>query len=133
MKKLSKQILSFLILVSVFSFVAISSTQAQVQGDTILDGLNTAAGSTELPQGTTDLKATIGTIIQVFLGFLGVLAVVIIIYAGFVWMTAGGDDGKVGKAKKLIINATIGIVIILAAYIITSFIIEKVQTSLGAI
>jgi type IV secretory pathway VirB2 component (pilin) len=132
MKNIFKHALGLFAIMAMFSFILLPSAQAAVAGDTILDGLNTTAGSTELPQGTTDLKATIGTIIQVFLGFLGIIAVVIIIYAGFTWMTAGGDDTKVGNAKKLIINATVGIVIILAAYIITSFIITEVQTSLGS-
>ena len=57
---------------------------------------------------------------------LGILAVIIILWGGFLWMTAAGDDSKVDKAKKLIISGIVGIVIILAAYIIANFAITAV-------
>src|SRR3989339_819450 len=66
-----------------------------------------------------------GQVVQVFLGFLGVLFAVLIVYGGFSWMTAGGDSGKVQKAKDTIIKATIGMVIILSSYIIVFYIISK--------
>jgi hypothetical protein len=44
------------------------------------------------------------------------------IYAGILWMTAQGNEQQVSKAKNLLINATIGLIITLAAYAITSFI-----------
>ncbi|MEK7072568.1 MAG: pilin [Patescibacteria group bacterium] len=134
MKKIAKIVLSSLILTMVFSMVvAISSVSVLAQGDnTIQGGLDSlASGAQELPSGTTDLKQAIGQIIQIFLGFLGVLAVVLIIYAGFLWMTAGGDSAKVDKAKGYIKNAIIGIVIILAAYIITSYVLTQIVTTLG--
>ncbi|MDO8669467.1 MAG: hypothetical protein Q7K65_04195 [Candidatus Buchananbacteria bacterium] len=60
----------------------------------------------------------VGTFIQILLGFIGVLFIVLVIYGGFSWMTAGGDSSKVQKAKDTIIKATIGLVIILASYAI---------------
>lgn len=128
-KKIAKVVLSSLILTLVLSFVLATSAQANV----ITEGLGFFKQGTgdDLPGGTnTDLRITIGEIIRIFLGFLGVLAVVLIIYAGFLWMTAGGDSGKVDKAKDYIKNAVIGIVIILAAYIITSFVIEQITQNL---
>lgn len=135
MSKIAKMVLSSLILTVVFSTVlALSSVNvlAAVGDNTIQGGLDSlVSGAPELPSGTTDLKATIGRIIQIFLGFLGIIAVVLIIYAGFLWMTAGGDSDKVDKAKDYIKNAVMGIVIILAAYIITSFVLEQVGTTLS--
>ncbi len=55
-------------------------------------------------------------IIDKFLGFLGLIAVVIIIYAGFLWLTAGGDTKKVDKAKRVLKEAIIGLLIIFAAW-----------------
>ncbi|NCN07786.1 hypothetical protein GW933_03820 [Candidatus Falkowbacteria bacterium] len=131
MKKLAKMVLSSLILTMIFATV-LSVSPANVSAAVWDDGLtNFTSGATDLPNGTTDLKAAIGEVIQIFLGFLGILAVVLIIYAGFLWMTAGGDSGKVDKAKDYIKNAVIGIVIILAAYIITSFVLEQVNNTLG--
>lgn len=127
MKRTAKILLSFIIITTVFSVVALSSVSAQ---NTILDNLDDTLAGTELEKGGGDLKPLIGNIIQILLGFLGILAVILILYAGFLWMTAGGDSSKVDKAKQYIINATIGIVIILGAYILTSFIIDTIQTEL---
>ncbi len=79
--------------------------------------------STGLGQG--DLTTTIGSLIRVALGFLGVVAVVIILLGGFKWMTAGGNDEKVGEAKRLIIAGIIGLAIILSAYAIASFVVSS--------
>ncbi len=80
--------------------------------------------ATGLGQG--NLTDTIGQLIRVALGFLGVVAVVIILLGGFKWMTAGGNDEKVGEAKKLIIAGIIGLAIILSAYAIASFVISSI-------
>lgn len=68
------------------------------------------------------LNTQIGSIIGLVLSFIGVIFLVLMIYAGISWMTAAGNQEKVTKAKDLIINAIIGLIIVLAAYAITSFI-----------
>lgn len=60
--------------------------------------------------------------VQYILGFLGIVVVLILIYGGYVWMTSGGDETKVEKAKLIIRNAIIGLVIILSSYAIVSMI-----------
>lgn len=75
--------------------------------------------------GTADLKSTIGNLIRVFLGFLGIIAVVIVLLGGFKWMTASGSDEKVQEAKQLLIAGIIGLAIILSAYAITTFVISS--------
>ena len=75
--------------------------------------------------GTQDVRQTIGKIINVALSLLGVIVLVIIIYGGFLWMTAGGNDEKVGEAKKWIFGGIIGLVIILSAYAIATFVISN--------
>jgi hypothetical protein len=64
--------------------------------------------------------------IQIILGFLGVIVVGLITYAGFLWMTSGGEEHKIERAKQIILNATIGLVIILASFGITTFILMKI-------
>ncbi len=77
-----------------------------------------------------DLIIVIGEIIRVFLGLLGVIAVALIIYGGIIWMTAGGSDDKILKAKTILRNAIIGLVIILAAFAIVSFIFGRLKGKL---
>jgi len=79
--------------------------------------------------GQADLKTAIGQLINVALGFLGVVAVVIILMGGFKWMTAGGNDKNVEEAKRLIIAGIIGLAIILAAYAIASFVISSILSA----
>lgn len=67
----------------------------------------------------------VNTIIQIALSFLGVIFLVLTIYGGFLWMTAAGDEGKVESAKKMITAAIIGLIIIVSAYAISYFVINK--------
>lgn len=75
--------------------------------------------------GPDTLVTWIGTLIGLIIGFLGVLLVLYIIWAGFLWMTDGGEGKKVQKAKDMIKQAIIGIIIIFAAYAITSFVMAN--------
>jgi len=81
----------------------------------------------EVGYSTRDLRAVIGSIIKTVLGFLGVVAIIIILIGGFKWMTAGGSEEKVGEAKKWLISGIIGLAIILAAYAITTFVISSLM------
>ena len=82
--------------------------------------------------GTVSLSELIRSIIQVILGFLGVIAVLIILWGGFIWMTAAGEPDKVDKAKKMIYSGIIGLVVIFAAYAIATFVFSQLQTITGA-
>ena len=124
LKKIKAGVLTVMVL-SVFAVPAI--TLAQTAADLDL-GLDSAAN---IGLGDRGLKDSINSIIQILLGFLGILAVIIILWGGFIWMTAAGDETKVDKAKKLIISGIVGIVIILAAYIIANFVITTIGAELN--
>ncbi|MBU0722584.1 pilin [Patescibacteria group bacterium] len=87
--------------------------------------LNKAAspgwGSSE-PAAETSLQGIVQVVISVFLGLLGIIFLILIIYAGFNWMTAAGEEEKVTKAKDTLQRAVIGLIIIIAAYSITYFV-----------
>jgi hypothetical protein len=74
----------------------------------------------------TNIDVVIGTVINTLLAILGVIFLVLIIYAGYIWMIARGDESKVEKSKATIINSTIGLVIVLGAYAISYFVLSKV-------
>ncbi|MFH1187267.1 MAG: hypothetical protein V1688_00205 [bacterium] len=73
----------------------------------------------------------VSQIISYVLSFLGVIFICLIIYAGFLWMTASGDSEQITKAKGILINAVIGVIIILSAYIITSYILTRLGSATG--
>jgi len=83
----------------------------------------------ELGLGTRDVRLVIASIINVALGLLGIVAVVLILYAGLTWMTAGGDSKKVDTAKHIMTAAVIGLIIILSAYAIAKFVISSLLTA----
>ncbi len=82
--------------------------------------------------GTNDLREGIMNIINVLLGFLGIIAIIIILYGGFVWLTSAGNEEKVGQAKKIISAGVVGLVIIFISYAIVTFVIESLITATGA-
>lgn len=81
--------------------------------------------------GNPDIREVIAGIIKIFLSLLGIIALVIMLYGGFLYMTAGGDVEKVTRAKKLIAQAVIGLIIILSAYGITSFVLRQLEVATG--
>jgi len=73
------------------------------------------------------LAAALGTIVGSFLAFLGVIFLVLMIAGGVTWMTAGGDEKKVAKAKLLLSSAVVGLIIVLSAYAITAYLGDSVS------
>lgn len=70
-------------------------------------------------------------LIKLLMTFLGIIAVVIMLYGGFIWMTAAGNEDRVSTAKKLIGAAIIGLIIILAAFLIVNFVVTNVSDALN--
>lgn len=68
------------------------------------------------------LSETIGRIIKIVLTFVGTIFFALMVYSGFLWMTAQGNEEQVAKAKNIITTATIGMVVVVAAYSITAFV-----------
>jgi len=81
---------------------------------------------------TSDPRIIITKIIQIILSFLGLVSLVLIMWSGFIWMTSNGDSQKIEQAKKILRNAIIGLVIILSAWGIATFIISKLTGAAGS-
>ncbi len=113
-------------LVSLFAFSMMTSVvfaQEQPLGATIDPALAATFGL-----GTQNLYDTLTTIVNVLLGFLGVLAIIVILVGGFKWMTSGGNEEKVSGARQMIVAGIIGLAIILAAFAIVQFVVTNVAT-----
>ncbi|MEA3463824.1 MAG: IPT/TIG domain-containing protein [Patescibacteria group bacterium] len=82
--------------------------------------------------GTADPRVIAANIIRVALGFLGIIAVCLIMYAGWLWMTAEGNEKKIDKAKKVLLSAVIGLIIVLSAFAIASFVLNKLLEATGS-
>jgi len=103
-----------------FVFGLLVVQHVALAGAAPLDTVGAAAG---LPQQS--LPILIARIIRAVLGVLGIITVILVIYAGFLYMGSHGDPAKVAKAKKIITNAVIGLVIIFSSYSIASWILGK--------
>lgn len=70
--------------------------------------------------GATDFITLVRRIIDYFLGFLGIICVAMVIYGGFLFVTAGANEGNADKGKKILTYAGIGIVVILLSFVLVS-------------
>lgn len=82
-------------------------------------------GTTAGVNAGQNIYSIAGNIINAILGFLGIVLLGYIIYAGFLWMTSGGDTEKAKEARTMITNAIIGLVIIVAAFAISNFVLTQ--------
>ena len=115
MKLFRNIFLSIVALVSLFAFSPVAlATAGDPYGTDPLTEVN-------LPQADEDIRVIIVRLINLALSFLGLVSVILILWGGFKWMTAGGNDEQVGEAKKIIIAAVIGLAIIISAWAITRF------------
>lgn len=121
MKKISLFILSFLFL-SLLALPVLATPEDSNFGLNESVPKIPAYKNQKGPYDQTFLTATAGDIIGIVLSFVGVFFFILVIIGGIQWMTAGGSDDKVKKAKTLITNALIGLIIVLSAYAITNFI-----------
>lgn len=76
-----------------------------------------------------DLKVTIENIVKIILGFLGIITIILVLYGGFLWMTSFGEEDKISQAKKIISAGVVGLVLVLAAYAISLFVINSLITA----
>lgn len=130
LKKIGLILLSLL-----FAGMIISPAQAQLKNANTFSGLaeKTFSGTfnTDVNVQKT-VASSVGEIIGIALSFIGVILLVIMVYAGFLWLTAGGNDQQIDRAKKWIINSIIGMIIALSAYAISFFVINQVNKALTA-
>jgi len=81
--------------------------------------------------GNTSPIKVATNVINVLMGFLSLIAVSLILYAGWLWMSSNGSAEKIDKAKKILKNSVIGLIIILSAWGITYFILKKIVNGTG--
>ena len=91
-----------------------------------LEGLGQASGYQTSGISETTISAIVGTAVSVFLSVLGIIFIVLMLYGGYLWMMARGNEEQVTKAKELIQAAVIGLIIIIAAYAISFFIFDRI-------
>jgi hypothetical protein len=118
-----KKLLSFIFLIGIFLLLG-SEVLAAV--DT---GINEVGDSIGLSSKSPLQIAT--DIINVLMGLMAIGAVSLILWGGFTWMSSNGSEDKIDKAKKILRNGVIGLVIILSSWGIAYFVLSKIISSTG--
>ncbi|MBT4350326.1 MAG: hypothetical protein HN726_04245 [Candidatus Magasanikbacteria bacterium] len=77
----------------------------------------------ENPEASLDV--IVGGYIRVALSLVGILFLALMVYAGYLWMTARGEDAQIDKAKKIISSSVIGLLVVASAYAITFFVTSQ--------
>lgn len=125
-----KKILALTILLSgLWLFIGQASAQIIDPGvaSNFTSQVQPASGYTS----TMSVGSIVALLVRAALGLLAIIFLILMIFAGFSWMTAGGDEAKVKKARDTIKTAVIGLLIVLAAYAITYFLFSVLPFSVG--
>ena len=117
------------LIVFIFGLVALAMMANFVYAQSF--GIN-EVNNTIVLQQASDPRVIIARVIQIALSLLGLIALILVIYAGVLWMTSNGDEDKITRAKQILKNGIIGLVIILSSWAITTFILSKFINAVGS-
>lgn len=124
----------FIITLSLIGALSTLGTNALAQTTTLpsssaigsaVSNLSTTQSNALGTDQNTPLANVVAGVIQVILSIVALIFIGLIIYGGYEWGTARGNEQKVDTAKKLIFEATIGIIIIFGAYFLTAFVVQR--------
>jgi hypothetical protein len=114
------------------SLSVVALNPALVHADSVSDGLNQLKNDTgnAYPTSVAGDKLTpsqiLGKIIEISLGIAFAIAVIMVIYGGFQYITSAGNEEKATSARKTLLYAGIGLVIILLSFVMVSTLLNFV-------
>ena len=124
-----------MILASTLMFVMPAAVPAVVSAQNIQEGLCHGAETFEVTDNPTEaceeaqggFNATLERIVNILSVIIGVIAVIMIIWGGFRYITSGGDTTRVGAAKNTLLYAIIGLIIVALAQVIVRFVLNQTE------
>jgi len=96
-----------------------------------LSGLEATATVAGVNSGETDPSLVIGKALEILISILGIIFLIIVVYGGITWMTAQGEPKTVTKAKDMLIQGIIGMVVCLGAYALTYFVVQRLTEAVA--
>ena len=131
MKTLTNLFITLAVLLILLPGIVLAQNSTSSQGSAPTDSLmgrlnsvgNTAGFVTDQNKASTSI--VVGTVIQIVIGLLGLIFIILIIIAGFKWMMANGNEEEVKKSLRIIKESIIGLIIILSAWSLWTFIFQK--------
>ncbi len=127
---LNKKIGLLLFVVScliLFNFHFLQAIAFDFERDSGLTNTGQEAGYNEADLTNITIPQIIGKVVRQLMIYLGVFFMILTIYGGFIWMFSRGNEQEVEKAKKILQNALIGLIVVLLAYAITSLLASALQ------
>jgi predicted acyltransferase len=126
MKKHLKILSSLLVMIVMLVLPYFIFAQTSTAEESMLGRLNTVAGEGGyVVSDRAELTSIVGLVIQATLGLLGAIFIILMVYAGYTWMTAAGNEPKIDKAKSMIQTAIIGLIIVIGSWAIWAFIFSN--------
>ncbi len=126
MTQRTKKLVSFAVTLGLAAAIALPAVTFAQSDELSADDVGiTAIEESGLKLSGGDVRQTAARLINVALGFLGIVAVIIVLIGGFKYMLSGGSEEKTAEARKLIISGIIGLAIILSAWAITTFVLSR--------
>ena len=127
-------VFSLLVTQAVYAQTSLANkTRSEAGSDALkfLDSTAKKAGLTSRDPGEEDFAESqvlgiVGNIINVVLGFVGIIFFILLFWAGIRWMTSGGNEEIVKEAKQTIKTSVIGIVVVFSAFLITNFVLRQI-------
>ncbi|MFA7087867.1 MAG: pilin [Patescibacteria group bacterium] len=118
--------------ISILSFIPgflpiMAKAQENTSQPSLLNTLKNVAeqGGYQTDEAIASTPIIVGTVINIFVGLLGIIFITLMVIAGYSWMTANGNEEKIKKAQGNIKSALIGLIIAVSAWTIWSFIFER--------
>jgi hypothetical protein len=132
MTQRTKKFVSFALMLGAAAAIALPAVTFAQSDELSADDVGiTAIEESGLKLSGGDVRQTAARLINVALGFLGIIAVIIVLIGGFKYMLSGGNEEKTSEARKLMISGLIGLAIILSAWAITTFVLSRLIEATG--
>ena len=130
MKKIIRQqLLAFTLLVLIFAPILVLAQTGSTTSSTksILNKLQQVgdAGGYTTDMTIASPARVVGVVIRAFINFLGITFIILMVFAGYGWMTAGGNEEKVKKSRTMITQALIGLIVAVVAWTLWNFVFQK--------
>lgn len=107
-----------------FLVFGILEVNAQTNNDPLKSVKDKAAQLNQVPS-LNNAQEVIGRGIEILMMFMGAIMFALVVYGGGLWMTASGNNEKISKAKNIIIWAALGVVVMLASYVVINFVFDQ--------
>jgi hypothetical protein len=128
MKRIKLLLAALTLLFAGWSSLALpAAVHAATPKQTVCTTIGGGSDCTTQPTNGVKLNNIVTAVIRILSGLIGVIAVIMVMYSGFKYITAAGDSSKAASAKSTLVYAIIGLVIAFMAQLIVKFVLDKIK------